>query len=192
MSPGRLLFLLSLVALAGQRLAELRLSKTHETAIRRAGGREHGTAQYRIMQALHTGWFVAMAIEVLWRPRPFKQWLAAVALPIFLLGQSLRYAAIRALGPRWTTRIMTLPGLPPVTGGIYRYLRHPNYVGVILELAAFPLIYSAYWTALLFSFLNLLLLRARIRLEERALANDNHYLHFLGDRPRFLPRRIGE
>jgi len=192
MSPSRLLFLLSLAALAGQRLVELRLSKARETAIRRAGGREHGTAQYRFMQALHTSWFVAMVIEVLWRQRPFKRWLAAVALPFFLLGQSLRYAAMRALGPRWTTRVMTIPGLPPVTGGIYRYLRHPNYVGVVLELAAFPLIYSAYWTALLFSLLNLLLLRARIRLEEQALANDNDYLRFLGDRPRFLPRQGGE
>jgi methyltransferase len=85
---------------------------------------------------------------------------------------------------------MTIPGQPPVTDGIYRYLRHPNYIGVILELAAFPLIYSAYYTALLFSFLNLLLLRARIRLEEQALASDNNYLHFLGDRPRFLPRQV--
>ncbi len=192
MSPGRLLFLLSVAILAGQRLAELRLSQARETAIRRVGGREHGAAQYRFMQALHTSWFAAILIEVLWWQRPFKRGVATVALPIFLIGQSLRYAAMRALGPRWTTRVMTIPGLPPVTSGIYRYLRHPNYVGVILELAAFPLIYSAYWTALLFSFLNLLLLRARIRLEERALANDNHYLHFLGDRPRFLPRRIGE
>ncbi|MCI0393598.1 MAG: isoprenylcysteine carboxyl methyltransferase [Chloroflexi bacterium] len=189
MSPGRFLFLLLLAALAGQRIAELRLSKAHETAIRRAGGQEYGAAQYRLIQALHAGWFAATAIEVLGWQRPFRRWLAAVAVPFFLLGQSLRYAAIRTLGPRWTTRVMTIPGPPPVTGGIYRYLRHPNYLGVVLELAAFPLIYSAYWTALIFSLFNLLLLRARILLEEQALADDNDYLRFLGDRPRFRPRR---
>jgi methyltransferase len=192
MSSGRLLFLLSLAALIGQRLAELRLSQAHETSMRQAGGREHGAAQYRFMQALHTSWFVAMLIEVLWWQRSFKRWLAAVALPFFLLGQSLRYASILTLGSRWTTRVMTIPDLPPITVGIYRYLRHPNYLGVILELAAFPLIYSAYYTALLFSFLNLLLLHARIRLEEQALATDNDYLHFLGNRPRFLPHQGGE
>ncbi|HTP01572.1 MAG TPA: isoprenylcysteine carboxylmethyltransferase family protein [Anaerolineales bacterium] len=69
----------------------------------------------------------------------------------------------------WTVRVMTIPGLPPVRGGIYRYLRHPNYLGVALEILAVPLLHSAYVTAIIFSLANMLLLTARIRAEDRAL-----------------------
>jgi methyltransferase len=184
---SKTLFVTFLALLAGQRLWEVRLSQRHEALIRARGGREHAAGQFRVMQALHTGWFVAMLAEVLGRNRPFRPWLAAVAAPIFLLGQALRYAAIRTLGERWTVRVVTLPGEPPITHGIYRHLRHPNYLGVVLEIAAVPLLHTAYLTSFIFSLANALLLAARIRAEEQALAEDNEYGHRFARLPRFIP-----
>ena len=105
-----------------------------------------------------------------------------------LAGQGLRYAAIHTLGERWTVRVMTLPGAAPVTHGIYHFIRHPNYLGVMLEIAAVPLIHSAYLTAITFSIANGLLLAWRIRTEEAALNEQNNYEQSFADRPRFLPK----
>ena len=180
-------FVAVLVVLALQRLFELRLSRRNEAHIRDQGGREHAPGHFGWMKLLHTSWFVAMMAEVWCLKRPFKPLLAAGAFIAFLTGQCLRYAAIRTLGPRWCVRIMTLPGVPPVTQGIYQYLRHPNYLGVILEIAAVPLLHGAYLTSILFSLANALLLRVRIRAEERALDDDNEYAAVFARRPRFLP-----
>lgn len=169
------LFLLAFALLAVQRLWELRVSDRHAAAMLRQGGREHVPQQYQIMKFLHTSWFVAMLLEILLlRRRPHRPLLALSTL-LFAVGQALRYAAIRTLGERWTARVVTVPGAPPVTRGIYRHLSHPNYLGVALEIAAFPLLHSAAWTALVYSLANLLLLRARIRAEEQALVADNSY-----------------
>lgn len=178
-------FLIGLALLAVQRLLEVRISNHHAVALLHNGGHEYAPGQYRVMKLLHSSWFVAMVFEVVALRRTFRPRLAAVAGLLFLLGQFLRYAAIRTLGQRWTARLITLPGAPPVTDGIYRHMRHPNYLGVILEIAAVPLIYSAYWTALIFSIANLLLLQARIRAEEQALVSDNEYAHYfaVGSRP---------
>jgi methyltransferase len=100
---------------------------------------------------------------------------------------ALRYWAISTLGDRWTTRIFVVPGEPPVVGGPYRYLRHPNYLAVIAEVAALPLVHTAWLTAGLGSLANALVLRARIRAEEAALSQASDYLEKLGGRPRFVP-----
>jgi len=162
-------YLALLLFLAVQRLLEVRRSRRHAAALLAQGGREEASWQYRAMQLLHTSWFILIVIEVWVLARPFQIWLAAPAGLVFLCGQALRLAAIRDLGPRWTAQLITLPGRPPVRDGIYRRLRHPNYLGVVLEIAAFPLIHSAYLTAILYSVLNGLLLRSRIRAEEAAL-----------------------
>ena len=158
-----------LLLLALQRLLELRLSRRHEAIIRARGGREYAAWQLRLMTALHAGWFVAMLVEVWGLRRPFIPSLSLLALGTFVMGQSLRYAAILSLGWRWTVKVMTVPGVAPVQQGIYRYLRRPNYMGVILEILAVPLLHSAYVTAVSFSLANMLLLTARMRTEERAL-----------------------
>jgi methyltransferase len=88
------------------------------------------------------------------------------------VGQALRLTAIRTLGWRWSTRVMTVPGVLPVQHGIYRYIRHPNYLGVELEILAVPLLSSAYLTSAVFGVANALLLRDRIRREEQALEED--------------------
>ena len=101
------------------------------------------------------------------------------------MAQALRYWAIASLGEYWNTRIIVVPGLPPVTRGPYRFLRHPNYVAVVLELAAVPLIHGAWVTALVFSLGNALLLWVRIRAEETALGSA--YAQTFADKPRFIP-----
>jgi methyltransferase len=158
-----------IVLLALQRIYELRLSSRNEAIIRSRGGREHAAWQVQVMKVLHAGWFIAMLLEVYGLRRPFLPNLFLLALLTLIVGQSLRYAAITALGWRWTVKVMTLPGLPLVRKGIYRYLRHPNYLGVVLEILAVPLLHSAYVTAILFSLANMLLLSARIRTEDQAL-----------------------
>ncbi len=167
----RYVFTAFVILLALQRIFELRLSRRNEAIIRSRGGHESAAWQVYAMKALHLGWFVAMLAEVYGLRRPFIPGLSLLALAIFAAGQTLRYAALLSLKWRWTVRVMVIPGLPPVQQGIYRYLRHPNYLGVILEILAVPLLHSAYLTAITFSVANLLLLAARIRTEDRALLN---------------------
>lgn len=183
-----LLFAGVVALLAVQRLAELRLSAKHEKKLRAQGAVEAGAEHMPVMRAMHAAWFAAMLAEVFLLDRPFVPWLAALALVGLLAGQALRYAAIRTLGDRWTVNVLVLPGAPPVTGGLYGRIRHPNYLGVILEIASVPLLHTAWLTALVFTVLNALLLRVRIRTEEQALREANDYEAALGERPRFVPR----
>jgi methyltransferase len=168
------IFTAAVFLLALQRLYELRLSAKNEAIIRSRGGHEHAPWQVQAMKVLHTGWFIAMLLEVHVWHRPFIPVLSLLALVTLIVGQSLRYAAIVSLEWRWTVKVMTLPGLPLVQKGIYRYLRHPNYAGVVLEILAVPLLHSAYITAIVFSMCNMVLLLARIRTEERALLESNN------------------
>lgn len=166
-SPWIFTGLVGLLAL--QRIYELRLSRKNEAIIRSRGGREHAAWQLPLMTALHVGWFIAMLIEVHVFRRPFLPVLSLLAMITVIAGQSLRYAAIHSLQWRWTVKVITLPGIPLVQNGIYRYLRHPNYLGVVLEILAVPLLHSAYLTSIVFSLANMILLKARIRVEESAL-----------------------
>ncbi len=166
---SRAIFTAFVLVLALQRLYELRISRRHEAVIRSHGGREYAVWQVQALTALHAGWFIAMLLEVYGLHRPFIPGLSLAALATFMAGQSLRYAALLSLKWRWTVRVMTIPGLPPVQTGVYRYLRHPNYLGVMLEILGAPLLHSAYITAIAFSLANFLLLSARIRTENRAL-----------------------
>jgi methyltransferase len=167
----RLLFLGFVASLGLQRLFELRLSRRNEKIMRRRGGSEHAPETYRWIVTLHGAWFAAMLLEVFAGRRKFHPRLAWPAFGVFAAGQALRLTAIRTLGWRWSTRVMTVPGPvgAPVQRGIYRYMRHPNYLGVELEILAAPLLHSAYLTSAVFGIANALLLRARIRREEQAL-----------------------
>ncbi|MDQ1640747.1 MAG: methyltransferase, partial [Actinomycetota bacterium] len=91
-------------------------------------------------------------------------------LVLVLAGQALRWWCIRTLGPQWNTRVVLVPGLPLVSTGPYRFLRHPNYVAVVVEGVALPLVHSAWVTAVAFTVLNSVLLTVRIRCEDQALA----------------------
>jgi methyltransferase len=183
-----LVFCALVTAVAVQRMIELRLSRKHENWLFAQGAREHAPGHFRWMQALHAAWLIAMPLEVLLLEPPFVPWLALVAFAVFAAGQALRYTARKTLGRRWTVRILTLQGVPAVDTGIYRYLRHPNYLGVILEIAALPLVHTAWRTALLFSVANAIVLAVRIRAEERALYADGEYADRLGRRARLVPK----
>ena len=155
--------------LAAQRLWELGLSHRNEIGMRQHGGFERFPDHYRFMVALHFSWFVAMLVEVWYLQTAPSLWLLIVAFIGLLVGQVLRYLAIQTLAERWSTRIYIVPNEPLIQHGIYRFLRHPNYLGVILEVASVPLIHAAYGTAVVWSLANLILLRHRIRLEELSL-----------------------
>jgi methyltransferase len=181
------IFVAFVVLVALQRVAELRLSRRNERKLRELGAREHAAGHFVAMQLLHTLWIVSVVLEVTLVGPAFLVWVSAPAALCFGMGQCLRYAAINALGVRWSVRILTLPGAPPVARGVYRYLRHPNYLGVVLEIAALPLMHSAWRSAAVFSLANAVLLFVRIRKEEHALSGNGGYDEALGPLPRFWP-----
>lgn len=191
MLTTKVVFVGIVVAVFLQRLFELRISQRHVAYLLSQGGREHGSNYLWVVKVLQLSWFVAMIAEVWWLERPFVPALAAVGLSAAIAGQCLRYLSMQALGSRWTLPIITIPGAPVVDSGIYRYLRHPNWLGVILEIAALPLIHRAYLTAIFFSVANAVLMVKRIHTEEQALSEDNNYAYVFADRPRFIPRKQG-
>ena len=159
-----------LVALvAVERLWELRLARRNASRLLARGGVEVGAGHYPWMVGLHTAFLASSLAEVWLLGRPFLPVLAVVALAALALASGLRAWAIQTLGERWTTRVIVLPGAARVVSGPYRYLAHPNYLAVALEIAALPLVHGAWMTAVLFSSLDGALLAHRIRTEESAL-----------------------
>jgi methyltransferase len=157
----------SVVAL--QRLFELVLARANERKARALGAVERGQGHYPFVVALHVLWLVSTLVEGLLRGPDFPTYWP-VPLALFLLVQPLRYWAILSLGENWNTRILVVPGANLVRRGPYRYLSHPNYVVVVVEILAFPLTFGAWITALVFTVLNAAVLSLRIREENRALA----------------------
>jgi methyltransferase len=166
---GTAILVLAVALVATQRLLELVLARRNERKARAKGAIERGRGHYPFIVALHSLWLVATLIEGFLRgPELLPYWPAPLAL--FLLVQPLRYWAIFSLGESWNTKILVVPGMKPVRRGPYRYLNHPNYVVVIVEILTFPLIFGAWITALVFTILNAVLLSVRIRKENRTLA----------------------
>ncbi|WP_119067329.1 isoprenylcysteine carboxyl methyltransferase family protein [Rubrobacter indicoceani] len=162
-----LLLLVVVVGLvAGQRLFELRLSKKNERKLRSRGAIESGAGHYPFMVALHSLWLGSMLVEGLFRVPEFHGfWLF-----VFLTVQPVRYWAISVLGDRWNTKVLIVPGEQLVRRGPYRYLSHPNYVVVVVEILALPLVFGCWVTALVFTLLNAALLYVRTGEENRALS----------------------
>ena len=161
--------LAGVLLVAAQRLFELRLSRRNERISRSLGAVERGRGHYPFMVALHSLWLVSTLAEGILRgPNLPSFWL--LFLGIFLLVQPLRYWAIFSLGTAWNTKVLVVPGSRPVGSGPYRFIPHPNYVVVAVEILTFPLIFGAWVTALVFTALNAALLFVRIRAEDRALS----------------------
>jgi methyltransferase len=163
------LFALLLAVIVLERLAELVVSARHVAAAKRAGAVERGFGHYPVMVALHVGLLAGAAIEVYALDRPFLPWLGWPMLVLVVAANALRWWCIRTLGAQWSTRVLVMPGAPLVHSGPYRRFRHPNYVAVVVEGLALPLVHTAWLTALLFTAANAFLLRIRIRCEEAAL-----------------------
>jgi methyltransferase len=180
---------LALVGLfALERVAELALSRRNAKRATAAGAFEVGRAHYAVMVPFHAAFLASCAAEARASPAPPPR-VAAVAAALALAAQGLRWWSIATLGDRWNTRILVLPGTPPVTRGPYRFLRHPNYVAVAVELAALPLAWGSWRTALAFSAGNALLLAVRVPAEERALGAA--YAAAFAHTPRFAPAGQG-
>ncbi|WP_430869161.1 isoprenylcysteine carboxyl methyltransferase family protein [Demequina aurantiaca] len=162
-------FYIALIALVGlERLAELVVAKRNLAWAKAHGGREYGFGHYPFMVVLHSALLVACLVEA--SHRPFIPALGWTMLALVIAAQALRWWCIAVLGPRWNTRIIVIPGLPLVRRGPYRWMSHPNYVAVVLEGIALPLVHTAWVTALTFTVLNAGLLWVRIRAENAALA----------------------
>lgn len=160
-----------LIALvAAERLAELAVARRHLAWARRRDGVEYGSGHYPWMVAAQVGLLAGAPLEAWLLDRPFVPVLGWTMLGLAVLAQGLRWWCVAALGPRWNTRIVVVPGLPLVERGPYRWLRHPNYLAVAVEGVALPLVHTCWLTAALFTAANLTLLRTRVRAENTALA----------------------
>ena len=163
-------YVLLIGAVALERVAELVVSQRNLAWSRVRGGVEFGSGHYPAMVALHTALLVGCVAEVALLDRPFLPALGWPMLAVVLGAQVLRWWCISTLGRQWNTRVVVVPGAPRVTGGPYRLLSHPNYVAVIAEGIALPLVHTAWITACVFTALNAALLATRIRTENTALA----------------------
>lgn len=159
-----------LVALVGlERLAELFVSKRNAAWSFARGGQEFGQKHYPAMVVLHSALLAGCVAEVMLVDRPFVAALGWPMLVVVVLSQGLRWWCIATLGRQWNTRVIIVPDMTLVRRGPYRWLRHPNYVAVVAEGVALPLVHTAWVTALAFTVLNAVLLKVRIASEEAAL-----------------------
>jgi len=182
---SRQVYFVLLAALVIERVCELLLSQRNARRVLARGGIEVGRGQYKIIVAFHAAFIVTCAAEASLRSSNFSSALAVGGLIGEAIAQILRYWSVATLRERWNTRVIVIPGMAPVTSGPYRYLRHPNYTAVAIEILCVPLIRGLLVTAIVFSGLNMLLLRARVRLEEQALGAA--YELAFSERPRFIP-----
>ena len=148
---------------------ELAVSERNRRWSMAQGGIESGAGHYPVMVLLHTGLLAGAVVEVLALDRPFLPWLGWPMLALLVASHGLRWWCISSLGRQWCTRIVVVPGRSAVTSGPYRFLRHPNYLAVVLEGIALPLVHTAWVTAAAFTVANAALLRVRIAAEEQAL-----------------------
>jgi methyltransferase len=179
-------YLALLGALAAERMFHLALASRNARRALVAGAVEYGQGHYPVMVAFHTLFLLSAAAEAIVLRRPFPGALGWIALGGALGAQALRYWSVASLGARWNTRVIVLPGTAPISRGPYRFMRHPNYLAVIVEVACVPLIHGCWLTAVVFSIGNAALLRTRIRAEEAAMG-PRYALEF-GGRLRLVPK----
>lgn len=180
-----MIWYVALVAAVGlERLAELVVSRRNAAWSFARGGREYGAGHYPAMVVLHAGLLLGCIAEVVLADRSFLPWLGWPMLALVLAAQALRWLCITTLGHQWNTRVITTPGLPLVRLGPYRWLRHPNYVAVVVEGAALPLVHTAWVTAVAFSVLNAVVLAVRLRVENAALADADQHVAVVEQRTR--------
>ena len=173
-----MIFYIILSIVIVQRLLELVIAKRNEKNMRAQGAYEVGASHYPLMILLHVSFFISLLIEVNTfnlTPSP----LFLLFLIMFLCVQGLRVWCLTSLGSFWNTKIIVLPGAHVVTKGPYKYLRHPNYLVVSMEIALLPLMFEAYFTAICFTILNAIMLSIRIPTEERALKEATNYEQYV-------------
>ncbi|MGW5663218.1 isoprenylcysteine carboxyl methyltransferase family protein [Streptomyces sp. NPDC003758] len=175
-------YALLVAAIAAERLAELIVARRNSRWSTARGGVETGRGHYRAIVVLHTGLLVGCLVEARVAGRPFLPGVGWPMLALVVAAQGLRWWCIGTLGRQWNTRVIVVPDLPRVTKGPYRFLRHPNYLAVVVEGAALPLVHGAWLTATAFTVCNAGLLAVRIRCEEAALSAAARQAHPLDER----------
>lgn len=163
-----------LVIVIMQRLVELFIAKRNEKWMKSQGAFEAGASHYPYMVAMHVLFFISLIMEVIVLDRDLSP-IWPLFLAIFLLAQVLRVWCLSSLGKYWNTKIIVLPNAKVVRKGPYKWIRHPNYVIVATELIVLPLLFSAYFTAILFTLLNIWMMSVRIPAEEQALKKVTNY-----------------
>ncbi|MEV4334658.1 isoprenylcysteine carboxyl methyltransferase family protein [Streptomyces sp. NPDC049597] len=163
-------YTLLVLAVAAERVVELAVARRNAAWTLARSGVEYGRGHYPVMVVLHTGLLVCCLLEPWLAHRPFLPALGWPMLTLVLLAQALRWWCITTLGRYWNTRVIVVPGARLVDAGPYRLLRHPNYVAVVVEITALPLVHSAWLSALVFTVANAVLLTVRIRCENAALS----------------------
>ena len=167
MALSMLAYTVLIAAVGVERIAELVVSQRNLRWSRAHGGVEFGAGHYPVMVVLHTGLLVGCLVEA--AHREFIPALGWSMFAVVIAAQGLRWWCITTLGRQWNTRVVVVPDAGRVTGGPYRFLSHPNYVAVVLEGIALPLVHSAWITATVFTVLNAVLLWVRISVEDKAL-----------------------
>lgn len=177
-----------LLAVGLGRLIEMRISARHQRRLAAQGVVKVPEKNFRWIVLLHIGVLVSAGLEVVLFRRPLIPGLALAMGLLFVVANGLRWWVIATLSEHWNIQVMTSTRLGVVTRGPYRWIRHPNYVAVFLELLALPLIHTAWLTAVLGGVAHVWILRWRVAVEETVLLADPAYQVTMGEKPRFLPR----
>jgi methyltransferase len=180
------LALLGLVGLV--RLVELRISRRNQLNLEKLDVRKITEPHFRWMVFVHASVLACAAAEVLLLHRPLIPSLAIAMAALFVFANALRWWVIRTLAGHWNVEVMASSRVGVVTSGPYRWVRHPNYVAVVIELFSLPMIHTAWLTALAGTLANLEILRRRLRVEDGVLMADPSYRSAMGGKPRFLPK----
>ena len=162
-------YYLFILAIGAQRLVELVVARRNAKWSLAHGGKEFGRDHYPAMVSMHALLLAACVVEVRVLGRPFIGWLGWPMVAVVVLSTVVRWRCVAVLGKQWNSRLIVIPGAPLVRDGLYRWVRHPNYAAVAAEVAALPLVHSAWLTAIVFSIANALVLSVRIRAENAAL-----------------------
>jgi methyltransferase len=180
---------LALLAVVGLlRLVEIGISKRNQRWLISQGVEKVSEPRFRWMVLFHAGILVSAGLEVVLLHRPFLPALGLAMGAVFVLANGVRWWVIGTLARHWNVGVMASVQLGVVTSGPYRWVRHPNYLAVFLELLALPLIHTAWLTALVGSMFHVAILRQRVRVEESTLLANPAYREAMGSKPRFLPK----
>ena len=176
-----------LVVVALLRIYELQISKRHQREMMQQGATKVKEPNFLWMVLLHTAVLGGAAAEVVFLHRPFYPLFAAVCFALFIGANVVRWWVIRTLGEHWNVQVMNSTGMGIITTGPFRYVRHPNYAAVFVEMLALPLIHCAWITAIVGSAAHAIVLSQRLATEERVLFSDAHYREAMAGKPRFVP-----
>jgi methyltransferase len=182
-----ILFLALLLAVAALRIFELRISRRHQQRMTSRGAAKVKDPYFRWMAMFHTLVLIGAAAEVVFLHRPLLPALAASMVVLFLAANLVRWWVIRTLGEHWNVQVVDSTKLGFVASGPFRYVRHPNYAAVFVEMIALPLIHAAWITALAGAVAHIIVLSLRLSVEDPVLLSNPDYAATMGSKPRFLP-----